>query len=163
MACDICKDQIEIDRVDTPHVIRKCEACGREMRVWEPGKHGIGIQIRKGDQFTIPKGWLEISANPLRGRGQLTKAGLQWFAKLIFLGDLPRQAEQIEEVISKNESDCLAILKGSEAIEGLDIENPEDLEKIYERLKDNQESAEWFAFMFALFNQVAQGAISEGD
>jgi hypothetical protein len=133
------------------------------MRVYEPGDHGIGVKIRKGDRFTIPAGWLRISANPLLGRGQFTKAGLEWFAKLIFLADHPRQADQFEELITKNDSLCVEILKASDLLAGVDVENPENLQQIYEILKDNQSSAEWFALMFALFNSAAEEAIAEGD
>lgn len=163
MICDHCKDQVEIERDDVPHVLRTCEACGREMRVCEPGDHGIGVKIRKGDRFTIPAGWLKISANPLLGRGQFTKVGLEWFAKLIFLADHPRQADQFEELLTKNDSLCLEILKASDLLAGVDVENPENLQQIYEILKDNQSSAEWFALMFAVFNSAAEGAIAEGD
>jgi hypothetical protein len=83
--------------------------------------------------------------------------------KVNFLADHPREVDQFEELISKNESLCLEILKASELLPGLDVEDPENLQKIYEILKDNQSSAEWFALMFGLFNSVAQGAIAEGD
>ena len=133
------------------------------MRILERGDHGIGIRIKEGDRFTIPAAWLTISAYPLKSRGHLTEAGLKWFAKLIFLGDLPRKADQISDTLDKNDSICTDRLKSSELIHGLDIENTDDFEKIFEILKDNQDSAEWFALMFGLFSGAAQDAIREGD
>lgn len=163
MTCQQCKDQVEIERNDVPHVVRKCQDCGREMRVSSPGDHGIGIKIREGDQFRIPAGWLQISANPLKGRGHFTKAGLQWFAKQIFLSELPRRDDNIKDLISSNDAVSLEILNNSEMIAGLDVQNGEHSEQIYEILKENQESAEWFAFMFGLLNDAAEQAIAAGD
>jgi hypothetical protein len=163
MACESCKDQKESDRDDVPHVIRKCEVCGREMRISSRGEHGIGIKVEKGDKFIIPSSWLKIHPNPLKGRGQLTKAGLSWFAELIFLKELPKQKEQIEEMIRKNDSYCTTLLKKSDLLQGLDVANPGDADKIFQILKDNQESEEWFTYMFGVFNEIAQGAIRESD
>jgi hypothetical protein len=133
------------------------------MRVLSPGEHGIGIKLREGDQFTIPGGWLQISANPLKSRGQLTRAGLQWFANQIFLSELPRREDSIKELISRNDEICVEVLRNSPLMSGLDVENSEHVEPIYEILKDNQESAEWFAFMFGIFNDMAEQAIKAGD
>src|SRR5437870_5800641 len=138
MSCDSCKDQIDAS-AKVPHAIRKCKVCGREIRVCEPGEHGIGIRIRAGDQFTIPSGWLSIHPNPLKGRGHLTKAGLEWFAKLIFLGDLPRQKDQFDEEFKKNDALCTGVLKGSELLIGLDTEKFEDSEKVVQILQQNQD------------------------
>jgi hypothetical protein len=33
------------------------------MKLREPGEHGIGIQVREGDQFVIPAGWMKLSMN----------------------------------------------------------------------------------------------------
>lgn len=89
--------------------------------------------------------------------------GLNWFAKLIFLENLPNQFNQFDEVIDKNDSVCVDILKGSNLLDNLNIENSEDSEKIFEILKNNQDSAEWFAYMFGFFNQASQEAINDGD
>lgn len=45
----------------------------------------------------------------------------------------------------------------------LDIENPEHSEKIFKILIENQESVEWWAYISALFNQLAEEAIENGD
>jgi hypothetical protein len=146
-----------------PHVLRKCKACGREMKISEAGEHGIGIRVREGDQFIIPKDWLKISANPLKGGGHLTRDGLEWFAKLIFLEEIPQNHEAITTQIKKNDDLCMGILKKSELLKGLDIENPEHGEKILEILKGHQESAEWWVFAFGFFNELARKAIEQGD
>jgi hypothetical protein len=57
------------------------------MKLREPGAHGIGIKVEEGDRIVIPEGWLNISANPLKGTGHLTRSGLQWFADHVFAND----------------------------------------------------------------------------
>jgi len=69
MACTDCKDILEAENEDTPHVIRKCKSCGREMRICEPGDHGMGIRVEKGDRFIMPDGWFRVHANPLKRKG----------------------------------------------------------------------------------------------
>ncbi len=163
MTCKLCKDQVEIENFDLPYVVRKCKSCGREMKIREPGEHGIGIKIQKGDQFIMPSDFIRIHANPLKGTVHISTDGLQWFAKLIFLGELPKKKEKIETEINKNNTLCEEILKKSDLIEDLDIENPEDADKIFEILKGNQESVEWFAYLFGYFNLLAQDAIRNDD
>ena len=163
MPCKICKNQVEIENLNVPHVIRKCKECGREMHIRNAGKHGIGIKVEKGDQFTIPSDWLKIHANPLKGTGHLTKSGLAWFAKLIFLGELPRQHKEIKNVIKTDNDYFLEILKKSEMLQGLDVEKQEDSEDIHKILIENQESIEWWAYISAIFNEFAEEAIDKGD
>jgi hypothetical protein len=81
--CEQCRDVVE--RTDVPHVVRKCPGCGREMHVVELGPHGIGIQVREGDVFTIPAGWLRLSLNPLLSTGQFYESGLKRVAEWMFL------------------------------------------------------------------------------
>lgn len=163
MACNSCKDVVEIEDLDVPHVVRKCANCGREMRVHSPGDHGIGIKVNKGDKFVIPRTWFKIYANPLKGKVHLTKAGLIWFAKLLFLEDLPKKRKDIEVELDKNEKTCSQILKTSELLKDLDIENPDHSTQIFETLKESHESAEWWAFSFRMFNDLIKDAIREND
>jgi hypothetical protein len=88
MPCLRC--QHLVDRPDVPHVIRTCVSCGRVMHIHEPGKHGRGFNIQKGDQVVIPGGWLNLSFNPLKSTGTFSRSGLQWFAEMIMLEDIPR-------------------------------------------------------------------------
>jgi hypothetical protein len=163
MACKECKDIVETVNKDIPHVVRKCKSCGREMKICPPGDHGIGITVEKGDRFVMPAGWFNIHANPLKGRGQLTKAGLEWFAKLIFLAKFPRQASQIEDILKENDTLCTNILQSSDLLAELDLEKEEDARKFFDVLKENQDTAEWFAYTFSMFNNIASKAIEQDD
>lgn len=162
MTCELCRDVVE--QPDVPHVIRKCRGCGREMRVVDPGKHGKGIELHKGDQFVIPKGWLKISANPLKGIGHLSRAGLDWFAKLIFVerllvadpSDYAAEAEALEDQVD-------AIVNNSPLVAPLDINDAAEANRIGEILKDQARTAEFWAFLTGQFLVQARSARESGD
>ncbi len=163
MPCDKCKDVVEIENHDQPHVVRKCNNCGREMHIHSPGDHGIGIKLNKGDKFVIPSGWLKIHPHPLKGTGYLTKAGLAWFAKSLFLQELPQKQDDIENEIEKNEKLCKKILNKSELLKGFDLENSAEFSQAFELLNENQETTEWWAFWFGLFSALCNDAIKENN
>jgi len=163
MTCVECEHLVDIDDLSSPYVKRECHKCGRKINLREPGEKGHGIRVEKGDRFIFPKGWLQISANPLKGRGVLTKHGLEWFAKLIFIEELHNNPEQLEIQLKKNEEYCDNHLRSSDLINGLDIDNPDHSEKIFQRLNKNQGSLEWWAFLFGTFNSIAQKAIEENN
>lgn len=147
--CDDCKDIVE--RSDVPHTIRNCLGCGRELHIVDPGDHGRGFRINKGDKLVIPNGWLTFSLNPLKSRGTFTKHGLQWFSKQIWMGDLPSEQNKVEGELEKLENSVDAILKASPLLNGLNIENPDHSDQIIDILKENQESSEWWAFLTGVF------------
>ena len=64
MSCGTCKNVVDIENHNLPHVVRKCKNCGREMHIQSPGDHGIGIKVNKGDKFVVPNSWFKIHANP---------------------------------------------------------------------------------------------------
>lgn len=163
MLCEQCNDLIDISDLSAPYVTRTCSKCGRKINLRELGDNGHGIKIEKGDQFTIPKGFINLSANPLKVTGTLTKHGLAWFSKLIFIGQLEKAPAKFMSQLKENDNYCDAILKNSIFTEGLDIENPEHSEKIFNRLKDNQDTLEWWALLFSMFNSMAEKAIEQND
>ena len=163
MTCDSCKHLIDIEDLSSPYVVRTCQKCNRKINLREPGEKGHGIKVEKGDQFIMPQGWLQIAANPLKGRGVLTKHGIEWFAKLIFIQELPKNFDKIETQLKKNEEFCENYLRKSDLIKDLNLENSEDSEEIFERLNSNQASIEWWAFLFATFNSIVEEAIAENN
>lgn len=163
MSCDVCKNKVDIEDLSALYVIRTCPKCGRKIKLREPGDNGHGIKVEKGDQFIFPQGWLNIAANPLKGNGYLTKHGLEWFAKLTFIADLPSKREKFEQEIANNNLYCSNILEQSEIIKDLSIDSEEQAEQVFQRLNANQETIEWWAFLFGTFNAIAEDAIKEND
>lgn len=161
MSCNKCTNLKDINDLSSPYVIRTCSSCGRGIKLREPGNNGHGIKIEKGDQFIFPKDYIKIAANPLKSSGTLSTGGLEWFAKLIFIEDLPQQKEIIEEIIEKNEQFGLNYLKKSEFLHGLDFENPEHINQVAKILSENQNSSDWWVYLFTVFNEFAEKAIKE--
>jgi len=162
MTCTKCKHLLDIEDLSSPYVIRTCLKCKRKINLREPGDKGHGIKVVKGDQFIFPKGWLQISANPLKGTGAFTKHGLEWFAKLIFIEDL-YNSKNIRSQLKKNEDYCDKHLVDSRLLKGLDVNNPEHSEEIFKKLKENQSTIEWWAMLFGTFTSIAEKAIKENN
>lgn len=160
-SCEKCKDII--DRPDLPHCIRTCEACGRVMYVHETGEHGIGVKIRAGDQFVIPSSWLKFGLNPLKTTGQLSTAAVKWFAELIFVDDLPGKKDEIKLELEKLENGCVSFLNKSELLKGLDVENADHEDEIFEILKDKRDTPEWWMYFGGFFLTIVKDALTKND
>ena len=163
MSCEACSHLTDIEDLSSPYVVKTCQKCSRKINLRPQAVKGQGIKVEKGDQFIIPQGWIKFSANPLKARGVLTRSGLEWFAKLIFLGDLSKKLDDIDSELKKNEDFCDNYLQKSDIIKDFDISNPEHSEQIFQRLNSNQSSSEWWAYLFGLFNSVAKDAIEENN
>ena len=163
MPCEACQGKVDIEDLSYPYVIHTCPNCGREVKLRKPGDHGRGIAIGLGDRFVFPEGWLQIAANPLKGSGYLTKHGLEWFAKLTFVADLPQKQDEIEKILEENDRYCIGMHKKSELIKDLDPGNPDHSEEIIQRLNANQDTVDWWVFWFGTFNAIVEGAIQAND
>jgi len=158
MECGECGKIVDAS-ANTIHVIRICSTCGRKIRILEQGENGIGIKIQKGDQFVIPPGWLTISLNPLKSRGQLSRAGIDMFANQIFVGDINNRKNDIVELLSDLETRYDNILKESELLKGLDISSPSDGQIASEILMNNKNTIEWWANLTGMLAQMSREAI----
>lgn len=162
MPCPLCERITE--RPDLPHVIRKCDGCGRELHVHERGAHGIGINVRKGEQVVIPKEWLRLSLNPLKSSGQFSRYGLQWFAEQIHLEDLPNKKDSIGAEIERLQTRSDEILTASSLFPGLELSDPSHYEQIISKLKEQRDTAEWWAFLMATYGAIQlRDAIEAND
>ena len=161
MPCLKCEQIVE--RPDLPHVVRRCEGCGRELHIHEPGAHGIGFNVRKGDQVVIPSDWLKLSLNPLKSTGRFSRYGLQWFAEQIHFEELPKKKDEVGAEIDRLEARCDQILSGSSLLVGLDLSNPDDADKIVAKLKERQDTVEWWAFLMGTFISFLRDAMEKSE
>jgi Domain of unknown function (DUF4263) len=162
MNCPECIDIVEASE-DHPHVVRACKNCGRELRIIEPGEHGIGIKINVGDRFVFPSSYLKFSLNPLKTRGQLTRHGIDWYANLIYIDELQSKKETIYDELISLESRYDSILKQSELLKGLDISVESDGDKAWKILVENKDRIEWWANLTGMLAQMAREAIENKD
>jgi hypothetical protein len=161
MACDQCKHIV--DREDVPHVVRTCQNCGRVMHIHEPGKHGRGFKVNKGDQVVIPSTWLKLSPNPLKGTGQFTRAGLDWFARELFVGPLVQRKDAFVKEIDAMAEGYDQLLQDSALFIGLDLKNPEDADKAFELLSNRHDTVEWWAMASNVFLDILKDALRNND
>ena len=161
MPCPKCEHIVE--RPDLPHVVRKCEGCGHELHIHEPGAHGIGFKIRKGDQVVIPKYWLKLSLNPLKSTGHFSRYGLQWFAEQIHLEELPKKKNEMTQEIDRLEARCDEILGASSLLKCLDLSNADHSDQIINKLKEHRDSIEWWAFLMGTFISFLRDATEKND
>lgn len=162
MPCPSCAHLKNISDLSTPYVERTCAKCGRKINLREPGDNGHGIKVEKGDQFKFPKGWLKLAANPLKGTGHLTKHGLGWFAKLIFVEEIKKESE-VPELLEDSRLFADKILEDSELLADLNLESEDDAKEAIGRLEKDQASLEWWALLVGTFSVIAKDAIEEQD
>jgi hypothetical protein len=163
MPCAACEQMKDVDEAEGFCVIRKCTECGRPIRVREAGKHGIGVQIRQGDQPVMPTDMLTIAANPLKARGTLTRHGLEWFAELVFVGDLNRRRDDIINAISEMYDEYENVLKSSPLLAGFDLDSRDQAEFVHKKLEANKHTPEWWLYVAEILLLAAKEAIEKGD
>lgn len=161
MTCAQC--QHIVDRLDVPHVIKECQYCGRIMHVHEPGKHGRGFKVDKGDQIRIPSSWLTLSFNPLKSTGTFFRSGLQWYAEMIMLEDITKKRDCFSEELERIEESSSDILENSSLLEGLNLNDETDVTAIIERLTSRKDTIEWWAFLVSFFSSLVREAIEDND
>lgn len=163
MICKTCEQIEDINEASGPYVVRNCKDCGRPIKLRELGSNGIGLKIRKDDQVVVPAGWLKIAANPLKGRGQLTKAGLDWFAYLVFANELEKRTNDFSTAVIELENEYREVLKRSPLLAGIDADGPNAAEAVFNILSANKETAEWWLYQSGMFLSIAEDAIKNRD
>lgn len=136
MSCNKCTALEAASNLNLPHVVRVCDQCGDEFRVREPGKHGLGFEIRTGDRPVIPAGFIKLAANPLKASGHLTAAGIDWFAKLVFGIEIakPDARNDFLNAISQIQESSEGWFRNSDTLKGLDLDDPANGDEVFERL-----------------------------
>jgi hypothetical protein len=163
MPCKSCEHIKDVNEAEGPYVIRTCPQCNRLMRLREPGKHGLGVQVHKGDQLVIPAGWLKKAANPLAGSGHFSKSGLGWFAQLVFGNGLEARRGDFRAAIDELQNEHEAVLRNSPLLAEFDVDDPDQFDAIFEKLSMNQNTPEWWLYVSAGCLSTAKTAIDNDD
>lgn len=159
--CEQCCNVVE--RQNVPHVIRKCEECGREMHVVETGEHGKGIVIRKGDRFSMPTSWLNLSMNPLTSKMFFSRAGLEMAAETIFLDGILNKEHSYNSDVIELEKQMDIIVNETPYIKPLDVNNSDHSEAIASALSTRKGTIEFWAFLAGHFLAQARLARAKND
>lgn len=165
MTCPTCAKLQDETNPTLPHVVKICGDCGGEYRFREPGKHGIGFKIEKGDRVVIPAGFLKLSANPLKGSGRMSRHGIEWFAELVFGVDLAnkKSRENITDALEKIQESNEKFFKDADYLKDLDLNNLDDQKLLFDRIQEREKSIEWWGFMASLFSSLTIDSVKAGD
>jgi hypothetical protein len=129
----------------------------------ERGDHGIGIKVQMGDRVVVPSGALTFSPNPLKSSAHFTKMGLQWYAELITVGELPNNKDLFADALESIGTETDRVLKDSPLLVGFDLDDPDQAERAVTVLSANRQSAEWWAMLTGTFATFTREAVASGD
>jgi hypothetical protein len=76
---------------------------------------------------------------------------------------MPRTAEELDELLHQYEDQADKVLQDSSFLKDLDLENAEHGEKIFELLKENDHTPEWWAFVLGSHVHLVRDYIKAGD
>jgi hypothetical protein len=148
--------------LNVPHLSAGCADCGKTVYFVRTAPDGAAIQLEKGEQFTIPAGFIQISLDPA-SRGKLFRPGLSFLLKQFFIGSHPKQPADIISFSNELSAEADAILKGSKSLKGLDLDKEADAKTAIEKLKESQDSREWHAMNMGAFSRSLHKAIDKAD
>lgn len=148
--------------LDVPHLSAECADCGKTVHFVRTVPDGTGIQVEKGERFTIPAGFIQLSLDPA-SRGKLFRPGLSFLLKQFFIGNYPKEPKDIVPFAKNLDDEADAILKSSERLKGLDLDKEVDAKAAIEKLKEDQESRDWHAMTMGAFSQSVTEAIEKKD
>lgn len=165
MSCEECRKLSENVDLSQPYCTRICRKCGQDFNVQERPASGVGFNIQKGDRVTVPEGFITVSANPLKGRGTLTRSGVSWFAEMVFgtniaVGDAK---ENFVPFLQKIQEESEGVLLKSELTQGLNLELENDQMEMNRRVQDSPRGLEWWAWTASVFANIAQDMVTSGD
>lgn len=160
MTCAACQGIVE--QPETIHVIRTCK-CGRELRIAEPGEKGKGIRVGKGDRLVIPAGFITLSLNPLKSRGQISRAGIDMLASDLFLDGITRRRNDPWEHLREVETRTDHIVNGFPPLAGLDVNREDDAEVVLKVILEHKGTKEFYAFCAGHLLASARSARQEND
>lgn len=165
MSCKKCASWVEITDLTRPYVTRTCSNCGRVAQLRESPKSGLGFKIKKGDQVTIPASSIRLAANPLKGTGELSPTGIEWFAESVFGVDIskPKHREGFAKVLDKIIESNEEYFINAPFLSDLDLNDPQNSSELDRRISEHPKSIEWWGYMAALFGSFAVDAIHEGN
>lgn len=148
--------------LDVPHLSRDCAKCGRRAHYVRYEPDGSGIRVEKGEQFTIPAGFIKLSLEP-GSRGRLFRPGISFLLNQFFLGARPKGAEEILSFAEEVSSEADDILKKSKLLDGLDLSDENDVKVALDKLKQHSGSREWHATNMGSFCECVRHAVEAKD
>lgn len=149
--------------LEVPHSSKSCEACGKTKYFVRPGANGKGIQLEKGESFTIPRDWLQISFDPSKGNGRLSRGGVRFLLENLFFLGMPNRSTEFVERLKSQRDAWEPILQSSDKLAGIDLNSPTGGDEAYERLKEDRDGTEWFMLLRDIHASIVLDAVEGND
>lgn len=144
------------------HVERTCESCEKSIFVREAGEGGKGVKINKGDKVHFPAGLISVSLKPKAG-SHLFKPGVNWLVQQFFLDGAPDTYQELNSLFDRYDDVAEEKLKRSEKLTGLSLDNESESEAIFENLKEDKASWEWWAYLTGLYSSAGREAVQNNE
>lgn len=142
---------------------RICVECGSTTYVHERDPKKGGMRVRRGDRIVVPRGALQISFDLNQPGVRFSRHGMAWFAKLLYFDGMDSLDTSIDGVLDRYQLQANHVLETSELLKGLDLEKPEDAERILDIIKDHDELPEFWAMQVSALRLFVNQAIERGD
>lgn len=146
-------------------VKRACADCGKTTYRADRDPKTSGVKLATGDQVPVDLARL-FRGFKLIGGGQFSRVGLDWVVKLRFLprGEvLQKPRETVAPVLEGWKTAALAVLQGSETLKGLDLDSAAGAEEAISRVKKNDTSPEFAAFLMFMGASAGLEALAAGN
>ena len=114
------------------------------MYVVETAEDG-GIQVRPGDTFTIPKGWLTMSLDPAKSRGRFFRHGVSWYVRQLLTADVPAGPPEVGAFLDRYYKQADDMLESSPKLAHLDLNSEVGGRAAAEIIENG--SIEWWAML----------------
>jgi hypothetical protein len=146
-----------------PHSSADCNDCGRRKHFVRLGEGGKGFMIVKGESFTIPNGWLTMSFDPLKSKGQLSRSGVPFLVQQLMMSGMPGRPEEFAAKMEHSQEAWEAELQASDKLAGIDLQGPDGGDKAWDRLKDDRGSWEWHLLSKCILATIAREAVDSNE
>jgi hypothetical protein len=147
--------------LSVPHVSRPCVECGKTIYFVNPGPDGKGVQVEKGETFTIPEGWLTVSLDPTKSKGTFTRSGVNWFVGYLLTGQMPSEPTKIVDFLKDLSKKADEALANSSRMPGLNVDSESDMKRAFEVFSQEHDTVEWHAFMLDFLAQHSLKLLTE--
>lgn len=121
-----------------------------------------GIEVQKGERFTIPKGFIQLSLDPA-SNGKLFRPGLSFLLKQFFLANYPKTAKDFTLFTDSLIEEADLILKNSKLLEGLDLDEEADGKTAIDKIKEDEWSREFYAMCMGAYTQQTKEEIENDN
>jgi len=145
------------------NVQRKCDKCDKSVFVYERGPDGNGLQAKEGDNVIIPAGAIRLSLKPGESTGRFFRGGIPIFAKMLFFEGQAEKLEEFTDQLDQYDTISDNFLNNSLLLKDLNLDDENDADIAIERLKNNQETSEWWAFAMGSFTLIVKDALEENN